>query len=67
MLQGMRIFFAQQASFKDILYHFMKDSKTLSQASHHSLMAHTGAGCPGKERILPPQLTTAFQNLLWTT
>lgn len=41
MLQGMRIFFAQQGSFKDILYHFMKDSKTLYLRLHITLWWHT--------------------------
>lgn len=62
MLQVMRIFFAQQGSFKDILYYLMKDSKFFYLRPHITLC---GTQCPGKERILPLQLTAAFQNLLW--
>lgn len=63
MLLEMRIFFAQQGSFKDILHHLMKESKILYLRPHITLC---GEGCPGKERLLPPQLTAAFQNLFWT-
>lgn len=61
MLQVMRIFFAQQDSFKDILYYLMKDSNILYLRPHITLC---GTGYPGKERILPPQLTAVFQNIL---
>lgn len=38
MLWGMRIFFTHQGSFRDILYHLMKDSKILYiRPSHQSL------------------------------
>lgn len=61
MLQGMRIFFAQQGSFRDVLCHLIKDSKILYLRPHITLC---GAGCPGKET---PQLTAAFKSLLRTT
>jgi len=55
--------FAQQCSFREILYHRMKAPQMLHLGPPINPRAWR---CPGKRRIPPPQSTVVSQNLPWT-